>query len=382
MDPATATVIAGALTATVAAGAAATSAGVSQQESGFIAGATIVNKSSLDFEVSFFNEIRGSWGKAPSRDLLGAQTVLTRILNAHPIDPTQAESSIERYVKEKIISDSFAETSFYYSGLNHGLGFQGCLRLRNDEKNITIILYIGRPRNLTFRAAAWIGNSSSSQVSRHRTNANSWENWMNDVRNSNETTGNPTFSLGSTRITKSNDFEIKYTSAERVMFEIKDGWDTDFIAPFNWADITYGSKVSFRSAHNQYLVANNNGQLFANSNSLGNEEQFTILNAENLNSRGGQIKYGDKVALQSTFNRYMVANLNGTADINHAQLNPSASWTILNPADTNDRSELGAGKKVTFKSTHERYLVAERNGVANANRTQIGSWEKWDIMPA
>lgn len=379
MEPVTATIVAAAITATATAGAAATSAGVSQQESGFIAGATIVNNSSLDFEISYFNEIRGSWGKAPSRQLLGTQTVLNNILDAHPVDPEQPESAIEKYVKEKIVSDSFSQTSLYYSGINHGIGFQGCLKLENEENNLIIILYIGRPRNLAFRAAVWIGNSSSSQLESYGNNAAKWEEWMNDVRNDDSAT-NPTFSLGSTRITEYRSFKVKYTSAERVEFEIKDNWEVDFLAPFNKKDIYYGNQVSIRSYHRRYLQANNTGKLFANSSDVGNNEKFTIINADNPSNIANKIQYGDRVALLSTFDKYMVAESNGSANIDRTALHLWETWTILNPDNLNDRGDISPDKKVAFKSAHQRYLVAESNGDVNANRTQIGNWEKWNIM--
>ena len=34
---------------------------------------------------------------------------------------------------------------------------------------------------------------------------------------------------------------------------------------------------------------------------------------------------------------------------------------------------------ISLRSYHGKYLVAENNGTANANRTKIGAWEKWDM---
>ena len=35
---------------------------------------------------------------------------------------------------------------------------------------------------------------------------------------------------------------------------------------------------------------------------------------------------------------------------------------------------------VLLKSRFGRYLVAESNGVVNANRVRVGPWEKWQGM--
>ena len=41
---------------------------------------------------------------------------------------------------------------------------------------------------------------------------------------------------------------------------------------------------------------------------------------------------------------------------------------------------LASGDSISLKSAHNKYVVAESNGDANADRSAIGSWEKFSVQ--
>ncbi len=143
--------------------------------------------------------------------------------------------------------------------------------------------------------------------------------------------------------------------------------------------IPYGSLVSFKSHHGNYLRSKSNGELVSDRKSIASEEQFSILSAENPNSRSGNIQFGDKVLLKSSYKNYMAANGNGTAHSGQKNINDGSIWTLVNPENKNDTNEISEDYKVGFLSSNNKYLVAESNSpTVNANRELLGSWEKWE----
>lgn len=148
--------------------------------------------------------------------------------------------------------------------------------------------------------------------------------------------------------------------------------------------IPFGSLVAFKSYHGDFLRSQPSGGLVSDRKSIATEEQsteeqFTVLSAENPNNRSGNIQFGDKVLLLGHYKKYLVANANGSASSNQGNINARSTWTIVNPEDQNDRNEISEDYKVAFRSSDNQYLVAEGGSTAvNANRNQIGSWEKWE----
>jgi len=76
-----------------------------------------------------------------------------------------------------------------------------------------------------------------------------------------------------------------------------------------------------------------------------------------------------KVALQTHHNKYVVAENNGQANANRDKLD---IWEIFSVTFIGEN-------KVQFKGHHGKYLVAENDGTVNANRDQAGSWETWTV---
>lgn len=97
-------------------------------------------------------------------------------------------------------------------------------------------------------------------------------------------------------------------------------------------------------------------------------------------SAAGCLKYGDTItAFFGTNYKFLVAEQNGDANANR---HPAAQWESFLVQDTNGNTngnDVKEGDKIALLSYHNRYLVAEPNGDVNANRTAIGDWEKWRI---
>ena len=148
----------------------------------------------------------------------------------------------------------------------------------------------------------------------------------------------------------------------------------------NWAnvqlDIFTGNKnISFKSAHNKYLVAENNGSddVNANRSSIGNWEKFDI----ELRSSGNCITNGSLVTVHTQAGYYLRATSGGDLDADASKIGSWEKFTFVNHSDNSGC--LANNDTISLKSTHNKYVVAESNGDANANRSSIGGWEKFVV---
>jgi hypothetical protein len=93
------------------------------------------------------------------------------------------------------------------------------------------------------------------------------------------------------------------------------------------------------------------------------------------------IRYGGKFNLR-TPGRIVIAKEDGTlGSTNIVGLN-AATFEIVRSGPTTLRSHVCYGDIVSLRSIYRKYVVAERDGSANANRDHIGEWEKFRIMRA
>jgi len=135
-------------------------------------------------------------------------------------------------------------------------------------------------------------------------------------------------------------------------------------------DFLPGGKVAFKSRYNKYVCAEKDGRLVANRGWRRSWEMFKL---EIVNPNEDLVKYnnlaGKRIALRSVHNRYVVAELNGAANANRSW---RRSWEAF-------KVELLGNYKIALKSHHNRYLVALSNGAANANSVNRGSSESFTI---
>ena len=154
-------------------------------------------------------------------------------------------------------------------------------------------------------------------------------------------------------------------------------------AEIAWSNKYYNSDhnlydVSFKGAHNKYLVAEGNGakEVNANRSAIGNWERFT-LNLFYSESDINCIQNGDKVAINTQGGYYLRANSNGNLDAQASAINSWEQFTLINHSDATGC--LASGDNVSLLGAHNKYVVAESNGDANADRSAIGSWEKFTV---
>jgi len=148
----------------------------------------------------------------------------------------------------------------------------------------------------------------------------------------------------------------------------------------NWAGVqldtfTGQKNLAFKSAHNKYLVTENNGggDVNANRSAIGSWETFNM----ELLSSGSCITHGSQVAVLTQAGYYLRATSGGDLDAKASAIGSWEVFTLVN--HSNNSGCLANNQLVSLKSAHNKYVVAESNGDANANRSAIGSWEKFTV---
>ena len=80
--------------------------------------------------------------------------------------------------------------------------------------------------------------------------------------------------------------------------------------------------------------------------------------------------HGHKIALKSNHGKYVVAEKDGKANANRKHARSWETFTV----------EYLGGNKIALKSTHGKYLVAEKKDKeVNANRPHRKSWETFTV---
>ena len=125
-------------------------------------------------------------------------------------------------------------------------------------------------------------------------------------------------------------------------------------------------RLSMKSHHGKYVVAEPDGKANANRPVAGGWETWTL-----------QWLGGTTVAFKGAHNKYLVAEptptrlgRTGNALANrHAILGSWEKFTL-------DKVD---GGRITLKGAHGKYLVAEPNGELNIDRTRAQDWEKFRV---
>ncbi len=136
---------------------------------------------------------------------------------------------------------------------------------------------------------------------------------------------------------------------------------------------TWGTPISFKTAHNTYLTAEGNGggTVNANRNTIGAWERFHFISE-------GPLKDGTEVSIQTGNGSYFSAQQKGGLDANRTAVGPWERFILINR--TSPGGLLRQGDRIALKTAHNTYVVAENNGQANANRGGIGSWETFTVI--
>ena len=142
------------------------------------------------------------------------------------------------------------------------------------------------------------------------------------------------------------------------------------------AGLSKTQNLALKTHHGTYMVAEQDGSSAVNANrtAISSWERFNMANY----SGTACILHGDVVSLQAVSGQYWRGNSNGVLDTKTSNIGSRARYQVTN--HTNTTSCLANNDVISLKNTGvNRYVVAERNGDANVNRTKIGSWEKFVV---
>lgn len=145
-------------------------------------------------------------------------------------------------------------------------------------------------------------------------------------------------------------------------------------------EVHYGESFALRSFFNRFLVAEMDGSLKANRESVAEWEWFIFVNPRNINDNG-VISHGDSVALRSIHDKFMVAEQSGEANANRDRAREWETWVILDASDLPSTQPVLPCGSVALRSYHGTYLGATPEGKAEANRTWVREWETWTLRP-
>lgn len=145
--------------------------------------------------------------------------------------------------------------------------------------------------------------------------------------------------------------------------------------------LKFGDKISLKSDHNKFMVAESDGKLNANRDVADSWEKFEIVRSGDTKNNI-YVTFGDTISLRSCHGKYVVAESDGSANANRDDIGDWEKFTLYRSGDTQNVNFFCIGDVISLKSCHGKFVVAESDGNVNANRDQIGGWEKWTISAA
>jgi hypothetical protein len=145
--------------------------------------------------------------------------------------------------------------------------------------------------------------------------------------------------------------------------------------------LKFGDKISLKSCHGKYMATGSGGGLDANGDAADSWEKFKIVRSGNTKNNI-YVTFGDTISLKSCDEKYIVAESNGTANANRDAIGGWERFTIIRSGNTENENFFCIGDVISLKSWQNKFIVAESNGAVNANRDKIGSWERWTVSAA
>lgn len=143
--------------------------------------------------------------------------------------------------------------------------------------------------------------------------------------------------------------------------------------------IKFGDSLQFRSAHGKYVVAELDGRLLVDRGTAGEWEQFIVIRA-GPTTHDSLLCYGDVIALRSAHGKYVVAEADGNANANRDSIGAYEQWQIIRSGATRSSTFVAHGDTISLKSmAHDKYLIAGLDGDAHAHAKAIGAWEKFTL---
>lgn len=143
--------------------------------------------------------------------------------------------------------------------------------------------------------------------------------------------------------------------------------------------VPLGQRVSLKTHHGRFVKATPSGELLGDASQALTWEAFEIMD-DSGRASGWNVKYGAKISLRTHHGKFVVADENHKTKADRTKVGAWEQLTIVNPANHSDRGALACGSKVALRSTHGRYVVAESDHKMRANRTAIGPFEIFTLQ--
>lgn len=138
-------------------------------------------------------------------------------------------------------------------------------------------------------------------------------------------------------------------------------------------------EVSFGTYHGTYMKNQNNGGLNETVNSNGAAiNTWEMMTMTNVSETEDCIRDGSTIAIRSGDGWYWQARPNGELHVNVLVANSYEKFELINHSDAIGCIASGDSVSV-YSPSHNTYVVAESDGTANANRTSIGSYERFTL---
>lgn len=131
-----------------------------------------------------------------------------------------------------------------------------------------------------------------------------------------------------------------------------------------------GRRVALQSAHGGFLTADGRGRLEADGPLRARGAVFTLI-------ADGPVQHGAPVRLRAVDGRYAVATRKGGAVIRGGRKAERSRWTLESP---DGYRWLSCGDRVNLRGDYGRYLVAEPDGRAEADRARPAAWETFTLV--
>lgn len=142
--------------------------------------------------------------------------------------------------------------------------------------------------------------------------------------------------------------------------------------------LKFGDKISLKSYHGKYMVAESDGRLNANRDTIEDSEKFEIIRS-GTTKNNVFVTFGDIISLKSCNNKYITAESNGTVNATIVKLDDWEKFTLLRSGNTQSESFFCIGDTISLFTFHKKYFTAESNGTVNANIVKLDDWEKWTV---
>lgn len=129
--------------------------------------------------------------------------------------------------------------------------------------------------------------------------------------------------------------------------------------------LTFGARISLRSAGGGYLAIVHPGELIATASADAAGTRFTLVDPEDADSREA-VHYNVDVALLAENGRYLTGRSDGVARARTTELNAFQRWRLEDPEDEDASGPVDLSRPLALR--RRGYLGPEKDGTVSADR--------------